>query len=260
MASTAEERPRRKSWHRRVSLILGVVVLVALVQTLPVFFPRPLWAKAYRGNEAVVYYQPGDEPGAREIFDLVEDKTAQIRRKMRFASTAPLEINVYKTQFSLALREAGFVTLIIAPPWFIGDSEAGVIRMVSPNTTVRGHTHDTILNGTLHEVVHSIDFYTNPKMSYWWDNGLATYLSNQTPTKKDLSYSARPAFEDLHTDDGLKFGNMGGYAYSYSYVAYLDEKYGWDQVLAFARGQKDYVQAFGRSEQQVYADWSESLK
>jgi hypothetical protein len=243
-----------------VLIIVGIIVAILVIQTLPVFIVKPLGAKEYINQDVVVYYEPGDESGAREIFDLVTSNIGQIKATMRFESNKPLQIYVYKTQSALAIREAGFVTLLIAPSWFIGDSEQGVIRMVSPNTKVKGHTHDTILNGTLHEVVHSINYYKNPQLSYFWDNGLATYIAKQKPEEGSVTFASLPSFEDLHTDNGLKFGNMGGYAYSYSYVEYLEKMYGWDSVIAFASGEKGYEQAFGKSEREIYTDWGEYIK
>ncbi len=132
--------------------------------------------------------------------------------------------------------------------------------MVSPNTKVRGHTHETILNGTLHEVVHSINYYKNPHLSYSWDNGLATYVAKQEPDRASLSFASLPSFDDLQTGNAIKFSNMGGYAYSYSYIEYLDKTYGWDSVIACASGEKDYEQAFGKSAEEIYADWGNYLK
>lgn len=260
MTTSSKRLPHGMTLLQKVLIVIGVIVAILVIQTLPVFIVKPLGAKQYVNKDVVVYYERGDEAGAREIFDLVTGEIGRIKTTMKFQPTKPLEIYVYKTQASLAIREAGFVTLLFAPSWFIGDSEQGVIRMVSPNTPVKGHTHDTILNGTLHEVVHSVNFYKNPRLSYFWDNGLATYVANQKPDKTMLSFASLPSFEDLHTDNGLKFGNMGGYAYSYSYVEYLDKTYGWDTVISFASGEKSYEQAFGKSEREIYVDWGNYLK
>ncbi len=244
----------------KVFIIVGIILALLAIQTLPVFILKPLGAREYANKDVVVYYQPGDESGARDAFDLVTSDIGRIKAAMKFESAKPLEIYVYKTQSSLAIRKAGFATLLIAPSWFIGESVHGVIRIVSPNASVKGHTHDTILNGIIHEVVHSINYYKNPRLSYFWDNGLATYLAHQEPEEGFVSFTSLPSFEDLHTSNAIKFGNMGGYAYSYSYVEYLDKVYGWDSIIAFASGEKDYVQAFGKSEQELYARWAEYVK
>lgn len=260
MSTSSKPLTRRFPLLKRALIIAGIIVAILVIQTLPVFMVKPLGAKEYINPDVVVYYQPGDELGAREIFDLVTNNIAAIKASMKYESNRPLEVYVYRTQSSLAIREAGFATLLIAPSWFIGQSKQGVIRMVSPNTRVKGHTHDTILNGTLHEVVHSINYYKNPHLSYFWDNGLATYIAGQKPDKAFLSYASLPSFEDLRSDNAITFSNMGGYAYSYSYIEYLEKTYGWDRVIAFASGEQDYQQAFGKSEQEIYAEWGQHIK
>lgn len=252
--------PRRRPWLKKLLVAAGIVVALVVIQTLPVFIVSPVGAKEYRSANAVVIYSAGDEAGATEVFELVNNNVAQLKAKMQLELTRPLEIYVYKNQSSLFIREAGLITLAVAPKWFIGDSEAGVIKMVSPNTPVQGHTHDTILNGTLHEVVHSINYYKNPKISYFWDNGLATYLAKQVPAKGAVSLASLPSIEQMHTDNGITFGNYGGYAYSYSYVEFLDKTYGWDKVLEYAAGGKSYEAVFGKSEQGIYDEWGQYLK
>jgi hypothetical protein len=260
MSANFKPLTHSKAFLRKALIIVGIIVAVLVVQTLPVFVLRPLGAKEYANQAVVVYYQPGDEAGARDVFDLVTGNIAQIKDKMQYESAKPLEIYVYKSQSSLAITEAGFAALLIAPSWFIGNSRWGVIRMVSPNTKVKGHTHDTILNGTLHEVVHSINYFKNPRISYFWDNGLATYVAKQKPDEGTVSFASIPSFEDLKTNNAVKFGNMGGYGYSHTYIEYLDKTYGWDNVIAVASGEKDYKQAFGKSEREIYASWAEYIK
>ena len=131
--------------------------------------------------------------------------------------------------------------------------------MVSPYTPVRVHTHDSILMATLHELVHSIVFQINPNLSYFWDNGLATYLSGQAPEGGMIESMSVPSIEQMHTNNGLEFGNMGGYAFSYNYIEFLEQTYGWEKVVAFASGDGSYEKVFGASEAEIYDAWSAKL-
>jgi hypothetical protein len=178
---------------------------------------------------------------------------------MEYIRKDPINVYIYKTQFQLAIREAGLVTVLIAPPWHIGDSHNGNIMMLSPNTPIEAHTHDSILTATLHELVHSITYRINSDLSYFWDNGLATYLSEQVPNPEDYDRNKIPSIEDMHTENGLKFGEMGGYAYSYFYIEYLDNTYGWDKVIAYSNGDEDYKKVFNKSEEEIYGEWVEYL-
>lgn len=250
----------KKERRKKTMVILAFIVVFAIIQTLPVFFLKPMGFKTMVDENIEMYYAPGVQKGAEEVFELLQLKSSEIKDKMNVKFDEPTKVYIYKTQSQLAIREAGFVTLLIAPSWHIGDSHNGNIMMVSPYTKVKGHTHESILNATLHELVHAINYQINPKLSYFWDNGLATFLSNQKPSESDLKSHSIPTFKQLKTDNGLEFGNMGGYAYSYSYIEYLDETYGWDKLLAFASGGKTYEEVFGKSELDIYNDWCNYLK
>lgn len=247
---------KRKNVLKICACILGLVV----IQTLPIFYKRPLNSKILSNERIAMFYQAGDDSGAQEVFELLEEKAQDIYTQMNAVQKERIKVYIYTSQFSLSLREAGFVTLLFAPSWFIGDSENGDILMVSPNTAVKGHTHDSILNATLHELVHSIVFQINHELSYFWDNGLATYLAYQKPSKEDLTSFSIPSMEDMKTENGLKFGNMGGYAFSYNYVEFLDKKFGWDKVMAYASGAGTYEQIFQKSEADIYREWSQAIE
>jgi hypothetical protein len=249
----------RSAWTA-VGILLAVLVALVILQSLPVLFLKPFGALAYANDDVLVYYQRGDEAGAKEVFDLVSSHIGEINARLKYQPRQPLEIFVYKAQSSLWMRKYGLVTLLIAPTWYVGDNQGAAVKLVSPNTPVRGHTHDSILNAILHEVVHSVNYRKNPRLSYFWNNGLATYLAEQVPPEGSVSYLDAPTLEQTHTSNEIQFGEMGGYFYSYSYIAYLDQAYGWDRVVDFASGGKTYEQVFGTSEQAIYDAWLASLK
>ncbi len=243
----------------RIALIIAtVVVALLIIQSLPVFILMPFGAQAYDDPDFVVYYEAGDAAGAREVFDLVKSSMAELKQRMADQPDSKLTIYVYKAQSSVWIRKYGLATMLIAPTWYIGDTVGGVVRIVSPNTAVPRQTHDTILGAVLHEIVHSINYHKNPRLTYFWDNGLATYIAGQTPTH--VTYLGMPSLADTHTSNEIKFGNMGGYDYSYSYIEYLDAKYGWEKVIEYAAGGRTYEQVFGATEQQIYDAWAETLK
>jgi len=247
-----------KNGKNMTKIIIGILVL-AILQTLPVFFKKPLNSKTLSNDRITMTYQAGDDAGAQEVFDLLEKEAQNIYTQMNVEQKDKINVYIYTSQFSLSLREAGFVTLLFAPSWYIGDSENGDILMVSPNTVVKGHTHESILNATLHELVHSIVFQINDNLSYFWDNGLATYLAHQSPSQDELMSFSFPSMEDMKTENGLKFGNMGGYAFSYNYIEFLDENYGWDKVMEYASGAGTYEQIFKKSEADIYQEWRKTI-
>lgn len=108
-------------------------------------------------------------------------------------------------------------------------------------------------------MVHTINYQINPKLSYWIDNGVAGYLSNQVPPNNFMEWNDIPSYKDTKTENQIKFGNMGGYQYSYSYVQYIDELYGWEAVQRLIKGES-YEEIFEKSEQEIYDDWVKFLK
>jgi hypothetical protein len=249
---------KRKS--KTAIIIIVCIIFIAVVQTLPVFFPKPLGSMSIVNDNICLYYQSGDEKGAKEVFELLNNKSEEIYAKMGFENSTTTEVYLYKTQWQLAIREAGFITLIVAPPWHIGDSHNGNIMMVSPYAPVKVHSHDSILAATLHELVHSIVYQVNPNLSYFWDNGLATYLSEQKPEETEIESMPVPSLEDMHTENGLKFGEMGGYAFSYKYIEYLNQTYGWEKIMGYASGKGSYEEIFNHTEEEIYNEWCSYIK
>lgn len=241
---------------RKVTImVIALIVVIVILQTLPIFFMKPWGAKAMRNDFINLYYLEGDEDGANEVFNLLVEKAQSIYDKMNYQRKEPIKVYIYKTQNQLALREAGFITLTFAPSWYIGDSHYGNIMMVSPNTKVKEHTHDSIMQATLHELVHSINYRINKDISYFWDNGLATYLSKQIPKKAEYSSNPIPSIKEMETENGLTFSNYGGYAYSYLYIEFLENTYGWDKVVSYASGKGEYKKIFNKTEKELYDEW-----
>lgn len=251
---------KKKNRRKKNLIIVSIILALVIIQTLPVFFMKPWGSKIFKNDTINLNYQTGDEAGAKEVFDLLVDKTEAIYKEMNYVRTDPIDVYIYKTQAQLAFREAGIITLAFAPKWHIGDSHNGNIMMLSPNTPIEAHTHDSILMATLHELVHSINYRINPHLSYFWDNGLATYLSGQIPQDDEYDINTIPSMDDMHTDNGLKFGSMGGYAFSYFYIEYMRETFGWDNVVSYAKGEGGYEDIFNKSEQEIYTDWCQHLK
>lgn len=247
---------KKITWKKVILVLLALVIL----QTLPVIFVMPIGSKQMSNETITVYYQEKDEKAAAEVFALLTMKADQIRADLGFEGDAATEVFLYHTQWQLAIREAGFATLLIAPSWHIGDSHNGNVMMVSPYTEVEGHDHESILTATLHEYVHSINHKTNPKLNYFWDNGLATFIAEQNPQADMIQSMAIPTVDQMQTDNGLTFANMGGYAFSYNYIEYLNNTYGWNKVVAYATGQGDYVEIFGKTEAEIHAEWCSHLQ
>lgn len=249
--------------NKKIKIILISITLIfilAAIQTLPVFVLKPMGVKELYGKSVIVYYQSGDEKGAKEVFNILEKTSDEIRRKLKFKNEKPTEVYVYMNQYSLWIRKYGLITVLAAPKWFVGDNKGDKVLMISPYTNVKGNDHDNILSVATHELVHTIIYQVYPKLSYWNNNGAATFLAKQSPKRGFVNFQNIPTIDDMKNEDEKKFGNIGGYQYSYTYIEFLDKKYGWDKVLELIKGVKTYNEIFSKSEQEIYDEWVEFLK
>ncbi len=244
----------------KIISIVSCLAILTIIQTIPVFLLKPIGARELKGTSVILYYQPQDEKGAKEIYSILDLSALDIRKKLNFSDSKPTEVYVYAKQSSLFIRKYGFITLLIAPEWYIGDNRGDKVLMVSPYANVRGNDHDSIISAAIHELVHTINHQINPKLSYWIDNGVATYLAHQTPYEKFTFDQPIPEFNDLKSEDEVRFGEIGGYQYSYSYIEFIDEKYGWNSVLDLINGKKSYNEIFSKSDEDIYNEWVEFLK
>lgn len=238
-----------------MAIIIAFIIVLGIIQTLPVFFLKPFGAREIKGRNVNVFYQRGDEKGAKEVFDILEATAGEIRKKLEFNNDKPTDVYVYSNQKSLWIRKYGLVTILGAPYWFVGDNKGDQVVMVSPYASVQGNDHDSILSVAIHELVHTINYQINPKLSYWNDNAMATFLAKQQPYKGFTSYSPIPTIDDMKSENEKRFGDIGGYQYSYTYMEFLSKKFEWSKILELIRGGKTYDEIFQKSEQEIYNEW-----
>jgi len=131
-------------------------------------------------------------------------------------------------------KKYGLIGPLLGLDWYIGDNRGTNVLLTSPANPGKVHNYDNNKNACVHEMVHAYNSILNKKMSYWIDNGLAGYLSEQKPTYPLYAYKQVPTFRQIN-ESGLltpiNFEKFSGYEYSYTYIEYLDKQYGWDKVL-----------------------------
>lgn len=248
-----------KKTRRGMTLIFIFTIIVCL-QSLPIFILKNIGMKNINGKYISLYYDSGDENGGKMVFEKLENNVEKIRNKLNYISDKKTEVYVYKKQSSLHIRKFGIITLLISPDWYIGDNKRTKALIVSPNADVKGNNTESIINVATHELVHTINYRINSKLSYFIDNGVATYLAEQKPYKNFTQDSPIPSIEFFDIKNEIKFGNEGGYQYSYVFIEFLDKEYGWDSVTELIRGNKSYVEIFGKDKQDIYNEWVTYVK
>ncbi|QEK12056.1 hypothetical protein FQB35_06535 [Crassaminicella thermophila] len=245
---------------KKILIIVFILFIIMVIQSLPIIILKDIGMKKIHGNYVNVYYDKGDDKGGRIVFKELENSAKEIGNKLNYKFDSKIVIYVYKNQSLLHIRKYGLATLAIAPDWYIGDNKGSVVLMVSPQANVKGHNIKSIMSAAKHELVHVINYRINPNLSYFIDNGVATYLSKQSPYKNFIQYNRIPSIEFLEIKDELKFGNAGGYQYSYTFIEFLDKKYGWESVFELIKGNKFYVEIFSKTKQEIYNEWVKYLK
>lgn len=248
--------------RKKIMAGISICLILVIIQTIPVMMLKPFGAKEQKGSYVTVYYQTGDEKGAGEVFTYLEKTAGQIRSKLQFSSPKPTEVFLYPEQKSLWIRKYGLITLIGAPDWYIGDNKGEKVLLVSPYARLKGNDndHDSILEAATHELVHTINYQLNPRLSYWLDNGVATFLSAQSPPPGFVRDIPVPSLAEMKSQDEKQFGNIGGYQYSYTYIDFINSQYGWNAVLDLVTGKKTYQEIFNKPEQDLYQEWRSYLK
>ncbi|GIM29277.1 hypothetical protein CPJCM30710_19430 [Clostridium polyendosporum] len=241
-------------------MTISCILILSVIQTIPAFILKPIGAKELKGKNVIIYYQTKDEKGAKEVYQVLENTVGEIREKLEFNSIKPTKVYLYGNQKSLWIRKYGLITTLGAPEWYVDDNKGDKVLIVSPYVNIKGHNHDSILSAATHELVHTINYQINPKLSYWNDNGVANFLAKQSPPQGFTKYNSIPTIDDMKSENQKRFGDIGGYQYSYTYIEFLNNAYGWNKVLELINGKKTYTEIFSKSEHDIYNEWLEFLK
>lgn len=240
-------------------IITVSLLLLIIIQTLPVFFLKNPRMDKIEGNYVTVYYDSHDLNGAKQIFEELEDTVQSLREKLAHKYNKKTDVYVYSRQRDLHIRKLGLISLFFDVGWYIGDNRGDIALIVSPYSYNEYHNEESILSAAAHELVHTINYLKNRNLSYFLDNGIASYLAGQKAPEKLLQYSRIPEIEFLDIRNQLKFGNSGGYEFSYTYVEFLTVTYGWESVVNLIDNE-DYENTFGKSRMKIYGEWVLYLK
>lgn len=144
----------------------------------------------------------------------------------------------------------GYFLSLAYGDWAAGAAYEDLVLSASPQNPGTQHTYEDILQILVHEYVHTLTFRINDMPNVWLDEGLATYLAGQ----KSALPPTPPGFEAFQKDDPGTFVDNDGYAFGYSYIAYLDAVYGNQKIIQLIRT-NDYETTFGKSAFDVYSEW-----
>lgn len=236
--------------------VIGLFAFLLFLNFLPAFRLGNSKMSVIKGEWVRVYYEK-EETAALDTFKLADKRAKELAELLGLTGKQKINIYIYDSQKTMQRKKYGLIASLLGLDWYIGDNIGSEVILTSPANPGKEHDYDSVKNAVLHEIVHAYNYILNKDMSYWVDNGIASYLSSQDPGLNFLKYNPIPTLKQTRVKGLLapiKFSDFGGYSFSYTYIEYLVETYSWDQVREFARS-NDFEAAFGVGEQEVYDGW-----
>ena len=239
------------------SVALGlafIIITLVTISIMPTLTLKQKGMETYVGQNVNVYYEKEDE-AAYDVFTCAESEILLLSEKLGIELDHSINIYVYDKQETFQTKKYGLFIKLINLKWYVGDNVKDEVILTSPASDGLLYTYDSMVEITLHELVHTMNYQMNPKMSLWINEGVALYLTNGNPPRYLLDYYMdTPSLKQMKTANPIAFSNMGGYDFSYTYIKFIDETYGWDYVLHLMRVM-NYEEVFGKSEEVIYDEW-----
>ena len=249
---------------KAIKILLTVVSFLSLllfINFIPAFDLKTAGMNMLKGVWVNVYYE-NEKAAATDTFTLADERAGELAELLGVTAKPEINIYIYDNQATMQTKKYGFVAPLLDLDWYIGDNVGTNVILTSPANPGEVNDYENNKNAVLHEIIHAYNSVINRHMTHWIDNGLAGYLSGQTPQSDLLSYSTIPTLDQTHVGGlfaPIIFSDFGGYAYSYTYIEYLNDTFSWDSVKQFA-ADGDYIDSFGIDEKEVYNGWVTYLK
>jgi hypothetical protein len=258
------KKPKRYKALKIASCIVGVLLILTLANFIPTFYLESPGMNKLQGEYITVYYEK-EEAAAKDVFKLAEEESERIAAKLGFTSPQDVKLYVYDNQGTLQMKKYGlvvlFLNLFVDLDWYIGDNMGTNVILTSPANPGNAHDYESVKESAVHEMVHAYNSLLNPNMPLWVTEGMAVYLTAGQEPRENLyttSYFV-PTIEQTHTNSPIEFADIGGYAFAYTYIEYLDSVFGWEKLLAYVKT-NDFASAFGKDEGNIYDGWIEFLQ
>ena len=238
------------------AFVLGVFALLLAINFIPTLNLKINGMSVLKGNWVNVYYE-NEKDAATDTFELADKRAGELAGLLGITEKQDINIYIYDQQSTMQTKKYGLIAPLLGLDWYIGDNIGTNVILTSPANPGKVHDYDNNKNAVLHEMVHAYNSVLNRHMTYWVDNGLAGYLSQQIPNSDLCNRCSIPTLKQTQVS-GLRapitFEKFGGYEYSYTYIKYLVVTYSWNKVVKFARS-GNFMDSFGADESAIYAGW-----
>lgn len=233
---------------------IGFLLVSMVINFIPTWNLKTKEMKVLSGDWINVYYET-EEDAAKDVFTYANRETASIAEKLGFREKQNVNVYIYDDQKTMQTKKYGFIAPLLGLDWYIGDNIGTDVILTSPANPGKVHDYDNNKYAVLHEIVHAYVSVINGEIDLWLTEGMALYLSNGEPFyKENLDHFKIPTYPMTTSNNPLLFAKSGGYTFAHTYIEYLDQTYGWDQVLKLLETE-NYEACFGKSKKRIYKEW-----
>jgi len=208
-----------------------------------------------------------EEAAADTVIRVLSENYDRIAATLNTQLTSTVIVDVYP---DLATFHAA-IGWPDAPDWVVGTASGDAkIDMVSPFNPGPVHTFESIIGVISHELVHNFvhKLANGNRIPLWLNEGTANFIASGSESDDgDDLYEANsicpyvaqnggliPDLDEL--DNSNTFGNIGGYPFSYTVVAFIVNHLGGTEILSqFIASGLDYALLEIENEQDFQNEW-----
>ena len=210
-----------------------------------------------KSEHFVIYAKEERSATIEKITSLLENKYAEI--SAYFNMEIPVtNVYIYKSQREFQRQKYGLIADVLKLDWYIGDNIKDSVYLTSPNTNVKGHSYDGIINAVQHEFVHTVVYRINKKCKLWLNEGVALYFSNRDNDKNLLKKRNIPKIKIFETKNPIYFADNGGYQFADKFTEFFLKEYGKENLVKMIKSKK-YSEISGISDVDLYNNWKDYL-
>lgn len=238
--------------------ILGVVAGIGLLNFSPMISPNTPGMNMYEAEGITVYAVEADKDEVPRMAGRIADSRERVISSLGDADAEGIDVIIYPNAWALKRKTIGFAGVLL-PAWYIGKNTNDSVLIVSPENPGPAHTRESVEQAAVHEFVHVLTDRQHKKMGYWLKEGFALYLAQQKPDLSAVRSHRDITYEEFNTPNAMQFANVGGYSLAYKMMEYLEEEYGWEQVLGFLTPGATYEDVTGKAKPEFFAEWKNWL-
>lgn len=247
---------------KKLSKILGLlgisIAVLAVIIFAPTFKLETSKMLSKEGNYCTIYYEPQDANMIDDLMCALENVTNTLSDKDFIDNTKKIGIYIYPDSNTLHIKKYGLLGNLINSNQYIGDNVFTDVIVASPNAPGSTYTAQDVINTATHEYAHTLVYRINSTTPKILSEGLSDYLSGWgKPTSK---FTKLPPIDYTYIGNPTEFKAKGLDPYAYTYIEYLNKKYGMEKVIDLTLHPYQYEDILGTTQEQVYADWCNYLK